>query len=270
MTDAEITAFLQWALPRLHRRWAGYRKVRGLVAKRLKRRLRTLGLADLSAYRGRLDSDVEEWRELERLLGIPISRFYRDRGVFDAVAEDVLPVLANAALSEGRAPVDCWSAGCASGEEPYTLAILWRLRLSPRFPELGLRIVATDNDTALLERAHVGCYPVSSLKELPPDLCAPAFERRGDRWCVRDGFRTVDFMQQDLREQMPVGPFDLVLCRSVIATYYAPEVQREIFGCLAARLRPGAALVLGLHEVLPDGIGGFTAWLAARAVFRKN
>ena len=270
MTDAEITTFLQWALPRLHRRWAGYRKVRGLVAKRLRRRLRTLGLAELSAYRGRLDLHAEEWRELERLLGIPISRFYRDRGVFDAVAEDVLPVLANAALSEGRAPVDCWSAGCASGEEPYTLAMLWRLRLSPRFLDLGLHIVATDNDAALLERARIGCYPVSSLKELSADLRVPAFERLGDRWCVRAAFRTVEFMQQDLREQMPDGPFDLVLCRNAIATYYAPEVQREIFGCLAGRLRPGAALVLGLHEVLPEGIDGFTAWPGARAVFRKN
>jgi len=270
MIDAEVTAFLQWALPRLHRRWAGYRKVRGAVAKRLKRRLRTLGLGDLSAYRGRLHSHAEEWRELERLLGIPISRFYRDRGVFDAVAEAVLPVLARAALLEGRATVDCWSAGCASGEEPYTLAILWQVRLAPALHALAVRIIATDNDPALLERARIGCYPASSLKELPADLHSAAFEQRGDRWCVRNTFRRVEFMPQDLREQMPAGPFDLVLCRNVIATYYVPKVQREIFGRLAARLRPGAALVLGLHEVLPEGIDGLSAWPGARAVFRRN
>ena len=269
MNDRELTAFLQWALVRLQRRWAGHRKLRGLINKRIKRRLRTLGLADLDAYRRRLESHADEWHELDGLLGIPISRFCRDRGVFDALAQDVLPALARAARTAGRATIDCWSAGCAGGEEPYTLAIVWRQRL-PAFADLALRIVATDNDAALLERARIGCYAASSLKELPGDLRAAAFERRDDRWCVRREFRQIEFLLQDLREQMPEGPFDLVLCRNVIATYYDAQVQCGIFDRIAARMHTGAALVLGAHETLPDGIDALTPWPAARALYRKG
>ncbi len=124
MTDAECTDFLQWALPRLGRRWAGYHKVRRLVAKRLIRRLRALRLDDLDAYRDRLKSHPVEWTELDARLGIPISRFWRDRGVFESIEREVLPALARQAIDAGRATLACWSAGCASGEEPYTIAIV--------------------------------------------------------------------------------------------------------------------------------------------------
>jgi chemotaxis protein methyltransferase CheR len=270
MTASACTEFLQWALPRLGRRWAGYRKVQSLVCKRLGRRLRTLGLADLGAYRGWLESHAAEWPELDALLGIPISRFYRDRGVFDSVGRDVLPALARAAREASHPTLDCWSAGCASGEEPYTLAILWRLRIQAAFPGLAARIVATDAVAALLDRARSGRYLASSLKELPPDLRAAAFEARGELWCVRPEFRDVEFLRQDLRAEMPEGPFDLVLCRNVVATYYAPAVQREIMMRIADRLRPGGALVLGVHEALPEGLAGFVAWPGARAVYRRT
>lgn len=269
MSDAGCTGLLQWALPRLGRRWAGYRKVHSLVCKRLARRVRALGLADLDAYRGRLESHAEEWPALDALLGIPISRFYRDRGVFDAIGEAVLPALARAAREAVRPTLDCWSAGCASGEEPYTLAILWRLRVQAPFPGLALHVFATDADAELLERARAGCYSASSLKELPPDLRA-AFEARDGQWCVRPELRTVEFQRQDLREAMPDRPFDLVLCRNVVATYYAPDVQRGILLRIADRLRPGGALVLGAHEALPEGLDGFAPWPGARAIYRRT
>lgn len=193
MTDAECPSFLQWALPRLGRRWAGYRKVRGLTARRIARRLRPPGIEDLAGYRVR-----------------------------------------------------------------------------QAFPTLTLGIVATDCDPVLIERARAGCYRESSLKELPVDLRAAAFERRNDHWCVRPEYRNVDCLRQDLREAMPDGPFDLVLLRNVIATYCAPEVQREVIGSIGSRMRAGAALVLGVHESLPERTPGFAAWPAARGVFRRS
>ena len=270
MTAPACTEFLQWALPRLGRRWAGYRKVQGLVCKRLGRRLRMLGLADLDAYRGWLESHPAEWPELDALLGIPISRFYRDRGAFESIGRDVLPALARAAREAVCPTLDCWSAGCASGEEPYTLAILWRLRLQAAFPALALHIVATDVDAALLDRARAGCYLASSLKELPPELRAAAFEERGELECVRPEYRNVEFLRQDLRNEMPAGQFDLVLCRNVVATYYAPAVQREVMTRIAGGMRPGGALVLGIHEALPDGLRGFAPWPGARATYRRT
>jgi chemotaxis protein methyltransferase CheR len=269
MSDTGCTEFLRWALPRLGRRWAGYRKVQGLVCKRLARRLRALGFADLDAYRGWLESHPVEWSKLDALLGIPISRFYRDRGVFESIGTDVLPVLARAAREAVRPRLDCWSAGCASGEEPYTVAILWRLRVQAAFPGLALHVVATDADAELLDRARVGCYSASSLKELPADLRA-AFEARGEALCIRPAFRAVEFVRQDLREAMPPGPFDLVLCRNVVATYYAPDVQRAIMTRIADLLRPGGALALGVHETLPEGLAGFAPWPGARAIYRRT
>ncbi len=270
MKDAENTAFLQWALPRLGRRWAGYRKVRRLVGKRLDRRLRLLALPDLAAYRTWLEAHPQEWPELDALLGIPISRFWRDRGVFDSVARDVLPALAASACAAGRRTLVAWSAGCASGEEPYTLAILWRERLQRAWPQLELRIVATDGDTQLIERARRGCYAASSVKELPADLRAAAFEKREGGLCVRAELRIVEILCQDLRERMPDGPFDLACLRNVIATYYALPIQREIIDRIAARMRPGSALLLGVHEALPQGVAGLDAWPGARAVYRRT
>jgi hypothetical protein len=175
------------------------------VAKRLARRLRELGLADLDAYRGRLETHPEEWTELAARLGIPISRFWRDRGAFESIEREVLTALARQASDAGRDVLVCWSAGCASGEEPYTFAIAWQLRLQPAFARLRLQIVATDCDAQLLDRARTGCYAASSLKELPADLRAAAFDERDGRFCVRPQWRSIEFLRQDLREQMPDG-----------------------------------------------------------------
>ena len=269
MTDAECIAFLQWALPRLERRWIGYRKVRGVVCKRLGKRLHALGLHELRAYRTRLEECPGEWTQLDALLGIPLSRFYRDRGVFDLLQSQVLPELVRAAIADARTGLHCWSAGCASGEEPYTLAMVWRLRLQPIFPELKMHIVATDLDATLLERATAGCYRRSSLKELPTDVLAQAFEPRADALCVRVPFRTVQFIQQDLRTVMPEGPFDVVLCRNVILTYFAASAQRQLVQRIASRLRIGGILVIGIHESLPDGASGLAPWPGARSVYRR-
>jgi chemotaxis protein methyltransferase CheR len=269
LRDADCTAFLRWALPRLGRSWPGYRKVRRLVCKRLARRLGALALADVEQYRRHLDAHAEEWAHLDSLCGIPISRCYRDRGVFDALGEIVLPALAREAMVQSRSTLDCWSAGCASGEEPHTIAILWATRLQPRFPALAMRIVATDLDERVLERARTGRYTTSSLKGLPDDLRAAGFEPDGAGWRVRDRFRRVAFLQQDLREASPDGPFDLVLCRNAAFTYYEPAVQHAILQRIGDRLRPGGALVVGSHEPLPDGPPAFAPWPGARATYRR-
>src|SRR4051812_29677292 len=154
--DAACVGFLQWALPRLGLRWAGYRKVRRQVCRRLARRLAELGVADLDAYRARLESDRAEWDALRALTPVTISRFARDRAVFDALAREVVPAIAGAARREGRERLRAWSAGCASGEEAYTLALLW--------PQMD--VLATDVHDAVLERARRAAYPDSSLREL--------------------------------------------------------------------------------------------------------
>jgi chemotaxis protein methyltransferase CheR len=119
-------------------RWSGFRKVRGHVRKRIGRRMAELGLADLAAYRTWLDTHGEEWAVLDAACRISISRFYRDRGLWQFL-EGNLPT-----VPEIRA----WCAGCTAGEEPYTLAILLR------FAGRGFAILGTDADEGQLQRAR--------------------------------------------------------------------------------------------------------------------
>jgi chemotaxis protein methyltransferase CheR len=257
MRDKDCIAFLQWGLPRLMLRWAGYRKVRRTVCKRLRRRLRELNLDGLAAYRGVLESHPEEWARLDALCRIPISRFYRDRGVFDSLSDRVLPALAADAVARGVRELHCWSAGCASGEEVYTLRIIWDLAILPDHPKLRFAILGTDAEPQMLARAEAARYPAGSLKDLPPAWRAAAFASVGEAFHLRPAFRNdVAFRALDIRRQQPDGPFDLVLCRNLAFTYFAPDSQVEVLRAISARLAPGGYLAIGAHERLPEVGGG--------------
>ncbi len=152
MSDTEYPAFLQWALPQLNLRWLGFRKVHRQVCKRLKRRMNDLRIPDLAAYRTRLEADPAEWRFLDECCQFTISRFFREKRVFEVLRIKVLPHIAECAHREGRA-ARIWSAACASGEEPHTLKILWDLEVARPYPGgVPLSIIATDTDRAMLAR----------------------------------------------------------------------------------------------------------------------
>jgi chemotaxis protein methyltransferase CheR len=268
MRDAECVELLRWALPRLRLRWPGFRRVRRQVCRRVGRRLRELGLPDAPAYRAHLEAHPAEWERLDALCRISISRFFRDRSVFAALGARVLPVLAARARAQGRDELRAWSAGCASGEEAYSLAILWGASAPAG---ARLRIVATDADPQLLGRARRARYPASSLAELPPGQREAAFERRGALYGLRAPLREgVELRCQDVRREAPEGSFDLVLCRNLAFTYFEPALQAEVLARILAALRPGGALVIGLHESLPESAPGLAPWPGARAVYEKR
>lgn len=271
MRDSEGLPFLQWALPRLRLRWPGFRKVRRQVYKRIDRRLKELRVSGVSEYRPYLESHPEEWSVLDTLCWIAVSRFYRDQGVFRFLGDEVLPALAQMAVSRGDGNLRCWSIGCASGEEPYTVAILWQLRMSPQVPSLGLRILATDIDKEAIERARKGCYPASSLKNLPEGWRSQAFVQSDGGFCVKAGYREpVSFLMQDVRDAGPNGLFHLILCRNVAFTYFDDELQRATLRRIAERLLPGGAMVIGSGESLPQGETGLEPWSQKLGVYRKG
>ena len=189
MKDSDCIGFLQWALPQLRMRWPGFRKVRRQVCKRIARRLRVLGLAAPAAYRDYLRAHPEEWAVLDRCCRITISRFYRDRRVFDFLGAAVLPWLAQQALQRGDKRLQLWSAGCAGGEEAYSLVLLWDRRVGPLWPGVGIRILATDADAQSLDRAVPACYSPASLKDLPADWREAAFQRRDNDYCLLPRYR---------------------------------------------------------------------------------
>lgn len=271
MIDTECVRFLQWALPQLHMRWPGFRKVRKQVCKRLSRRLKELSLPDSDAYRRHLATQPEEWQTLEQLCRVVVTRFYRDKRVFKTLAEKVLPELATAALAAGDKTLRCWSIGSASGEEPYTLAILWRDWLAARFPGVGLSMLATEVAPQLLARSQKACYPAGTIKNLPGDLRDAAFSQAGDQYCLKPAYRSlVEFRQQDVRTALPDGPFHLILCRNLVFTYFDEAQQAKTLAELQTKLLPGGWLVVGVRETLPAEAGGLTKVSERLGLYRKE
>jgi chemotaxis protein methyltransferase CheR len=273
MRGKACVALLHWALPRLELNWAGFRKVRGQVCKRVRRRIKHLALDGFAAYRLRLEHDPDEWRRLDRFCRITISRFYRDPDVFERLRRAILPDLAQRAQADKRFVIRCWSAGCASGEEAYTLRILWDLEVALRYPSLDLSVIGTDVDETMLRRARAARYLRSSLRDLPQAFLAQAFERCGEFYRVRAPHRRgITFVQQDLRHETPRGGFDLVLCRNAAFTYFAPDLQHRVVAWMAAALAPGGYLVVGAGEDVPDAASFFEADAASREILlcRRN
>lgn len=265
----ECREFLDWALPRMGFRPAGFWRVRGQVCKRIGRRLRTLALRDLGEYRRVLEYDTNEWTVLDSLCRITISRFCRDRAVFDWLLHVGLPELAEAAMAQGRDVLSCWSAGCGSGEEPFTLRLLWDLSLADRFPALRFDILATDTDATVLERARRARYPGGSMKELPEPWIRKAFTADEGDFRLRESFRYgVRFLRQDIRRKTPDGPFDLVLCRNLVFTYFERPLQRELLARIRTTLVDGGILVVGRKETLPENGDGFGMVAASPGIYR--
>ena len=208
---------------------------------------------------------------LETMTHITISRFHRDRGVFGCLQQEVLPALAAGVIKRGTKVLEVWIAGCASGEEAYTLTIMWELELTRRFPALALRILATDTDEAMLGRARRGCYQATSLRELPTRWHASAFSASDQEYCLREPFREpVTIVHHDVRTPPPAGPFDLVMCRNLAFTYFNLDLQRATVSRIDGALHCGGALVLGTHEALPENVEGFEPWKTTEPIYRHT
>lgn len=260
MKDSECTQFLQWALPRMRLRWAGFRKVRGQVCKRIHRRMAELSLPGSDAYRGHLQAHPAEWLRLDAMCRISISRFYRDHALFKMLEHEVLPELAQRAVTHGERELRIWSAGCGSGEEPYTLALLWQLKCARRFPRSILRLLATDADANMIQRATLACYEYGSVKGLPETWRDSGFTTHDQKYCLRPLYRDgVTLLLHDIRNPPPNGPFHMILCRNLVYTYFDRRLQTEISRMLHDVLYPQGVLVVGVHETLPEMATGFLA-----------
>jgi len=249
--------------------WQGYRKVRRGVKKRVVRHMQALGCRNLQAYLACLQGSVEAREENERAMAVSISRFFRDRKLWEILEKEALPELIQAV----RGPLSVWSCGCAGGEEVYSLKILWhRLGLSVGgLPEL--RVKATDLQPHNLERAREALYLPSSLKEVPEGLRRTCFqEERGGRafrlqpW-LTDG---ITWLRCDVFSGPPGSGFHIILLRNNLLTYYRPDRAEPVLRRILGALSPGGFLVIGSHEKLPFSSPDFTPHPVASFVFRKS
>jgi chemotaxis protein methyltransferase CheR len=218
----------------------------------LKSRCQQLGLADFPDYATYLVDHPDELSVVDTCCRITISRFYRDAPVFEQLCQE-LPKLLQLAISRGDKSVRCWCAGCASGEEVYTLKLLEHFCLSESEISLPWQILATDIDGHLLSRAKNACYSGGTLKELPQAWREEAFPSN-EHYCLKPVFQHgIQFEQQDIRQQMPLGSFHLILCRNLAFTYFEPSLQQQILSRISQKLVPGGIVLIGSRESLPDG-----------------
>lgn len=271
MNDQACVAFLQWVLPRLDLRWQGFRKVRRQVCRHIGRRITELELSSAEHYRQYLENHPEEWQQLDCLCRVTISRFYRNRIVFDYLITDVLPELIHTTRLRDGGQMRVLSIGSASGEEPYTISLIWHYTVRPVYPDLELAVLATDFAPVMLERGRQACYPASSLYELPPQWRSDAFYRQGDQFCLKKALkREVRFQHFDIRKQTLEESFHLVLCRNLAFTYFSSSLQQVVLKKILSIMENNGVLVTGTHEHIDWKSAGLVPWAEHMPLYRKK
>jgi chemotaxis protein methyltransferase CheR len=220
------------------------------IRRRIAVRMRACGVHTYADYQSLLDRSPLEYERLRDALTINVTRFYRNAETWNLLRRDLVPALC---ASEG-AELHAWSAGCSSGEEPYTLAILFadHLDRAGRPHQLDrVTIDATDVDRGSLERARAARYRLDALGEMPGDLVRSYFEPVGhERQVVERVRRRVLVRPRDLTaEAPPRRGYQLILCRNVVI-YFDRPMQERLFATFAESLALGGYLVLGKVETL--------------------
>lgn len=249
--------------------WDGYRKVRKGVKRRISRHMHELGCRTMQEYFLALDQDKDARQDCERLMTVSISRFFRDRGLWQALEDEILPAI----IKENRGRVKVWSAGCACGEEVYSLTILWHT-LGRRFQHLPeLQILATDMNPVYLNKARTGTYPRSSLKEVPEALQARYFKqvKKKQAYAVAEGLKKgIVWQGHNLLSDPPGTNFQMVFLRNSLLTYYEDELKEPAFQKVLDSLAQDGFLIIGAHEKIAPGVQGLLSFGRHPCIFKKN
>lgn len=219
------------------------------IVRRLRGRMSAAGDTSISAYAKRLEGDAEEYAKLTSSLLIKVTEFFRDPKVFDHLRDHTLPTLIDEARAHGR-PLRLWSAGCATGEEAYSLAITVAEAVGDAAPALDVRIFATDIDTAAISFARRGLYPAAALQNVPDSIRERYFTKSDGGFEVAKALRSLMvFGEHDLGARSPFPRIDLILCRNVLI-YFNPAMQRVALETFGLSLRASGRLVLGPSETV--------------------
>ena len=240
-----LTQFLERVRERTGIDFSAYK--RPTVMRRLQRRMVATANPRLRDYVRYVQKHPEEYQRLSSAFLIKVTQFFRDPDLYEYLRETLMPQLIDEARGRDR-ELRIWSAGCATGEEAYSLAILLADVLGSELATFTVRIFATDLDEEAIAFARRGRYPASAMSAVHPDLLARWFEADGDQYEVTKQVRAlVVFGQHDLGQRAPFPRIDLTLCRNVLI-YFTPELQKRSLQLFAFSLREGGYLVLGKAE----------------------
>jgi two-component system CheB/CheR fusion protein len=220
---------------------------RPTIERRLRRRMAAVGVPSLKGYWRYVDRHPEELQQLISSFLIKVTHFFRDPELFDHLREQVLPYLIAQSREHDR-ELRIWSAGCATGEEAYSVAIIVADLLGDELDQLPVRIFATDIASDAVDFARHGVYPSAALEAVPADLVEQNFNRLDGAYEISQAVRAlVVFGEHDLGRRAPFPRIDLVLCRNVLI-YFTSALQRRALQRFAFSLRPGGLMVLGKAE----------------------
>ncbi len=181
-----------------------------------------------------------------------ISRFWRNANLFETLETTWLPTILERLPADE--PLRIWSAGCASGEEPYSLLILWQEYFSGSGREL--RLVASDSDTRCLERALQCRYPASSFREMPKHLRQKYCTNEAGTFSLPDDFpKRIQWFEHNLIWDVPLPDNHLIFCRNLVYTYFTDSLQTEITQRFHRAMSPNGLLVVGRKDRLPPDTG---------------
>jgi two-component system CheB/CheR fusion protein len=245
--------------------FTGYK--RSSLMRRVSRRMDQVAVPSYAEYLDYLQVHPDEFTALFNTILINVTGFFRDPETWEHLRSEVLPMVL--AAKEGDAPLRVWSAGCASGEEAYSLAIMLAETLgTDGFPD-RVKIYATDVDEEGLAQARQATYTEREVSGLPPELLERHFDAVANRYTLRkDLRRSVIFGRNDLVQDAPISRIDLLVCRNTLM-YFNAETQSRILSRFHFALTPNGVLFLGKAEMLLSHSNLFTPIDLKRRLFRK-
>lgn len=265
VTDlGEIIAFLNETTAQDFRQYKP-----GTLERRIERRMTLLGIkrGDLTAYLDLLRKDAGERGLLAKDLLIHVTSFFRDPGIFEALAADVLPGILKR-LPDGQA-LRIWVAGCSTGEEAYSIAMISRDAIAACGRDIRLQLFASDVDPEAIAFAREGLFTVEACVGMAPDLVARYFVKEEAGYRITAALRgDVVFTVQDVLADPPFSKIDLVSCRNLLI-YLNPEAQAKVITFFHFALREGGILVLGSSETVSSASSGFEVIAKAERFYRR-
>ena len=235
------------------------------LLRRVTKRMEAVGAESFEAYYDYLQLHQDEFSALFNTILINVTSFFRDREVWAHVAEHILPTLLE---ERKRQTIRVWSAGCSSGHEPYTIAMLFAEIVGADALRERVKIYATDIDEEALAEARSAVYTARHLSDVPSELIPKYFDRTGTQYTVhRDLRRAVIFGRHDLIRDAPISRIDLLACRNTLM-YFHTDAQARILARFYFAVNPGGYVLLGRAEMLFSHAAMFTAQDLKRRVFQ--
>lgn len=224
------------------------------MKRRVAIRMRSTRCSSAADYCNLLRQSPQELDLLQKALTIHVSQFFRNPSTFEKLRQEVFPELFHRCATDGSGSLIIWCLGCATGEEPYSLAILLREYFSRELKTTRTTIHGTDIDAETIRAARQAEYGEDRLKEVPAGLLARYFQKSGQRYSLTPDVRQmVDFTRDDIAGTLVFLPSDLILCRNTLIYFTRPDQEKILHG-IADILQPGGILVLGKSETLPGDV----------------